>query len=110
MELSVSINENSLSVPLPDPFHADLDGIVKQIEALASANGFSMTGLDVKGLLQKMIRGVGGCESGCPANAMDFVRRGFSGFHLAYIEGGILTAANDDKKGKILRLKMFPDF
>lgn len=110
MELSVAINENFLSFPLPDPFRADLDGIVKQVEALASASGYSLAGLDIKNLIQRMIRGVGGCESGCPANALDMVRRGFSGFQLQYVEGGILTATHSGGKDKVLRLEMFPDF
>jgi hypothetical protein len=65
---------------------------------------------DIKGLLPKMVRGIAGCEGGCPANALELVSSGFKNFDLAYIEGGILTAKAELENGKTLNLKMFPDF
>jgi hypothetical protein len=65
---------------------------------------------DIKGLLPKMVRGIAGCEDGCPANALELVSSGFKNFDLAYIEGGILTAKAELENGKTLNLKMFPDF
>ena len=57
-----------------------------------------------------MVRGIAGCERGCPADAKEFVRRGFKEFSLAYVEGGILTAKAVIGNNKELSIKMFPDF
>lgn len=110
MELDVSIGSDSLSVPIGNPFSLDLEGIVREIETFCTARGTSLTGLDIRGLLPRMVRGIAGCESGCPGNAMSLVSQGFRKFDLAYIEGGILTARAVTEEGKALSLKMFPDF
>lgn len=110
MELAVSIGNDSLSIPIANPFHIDLETIMLKIEDLASSNGTKLNGLDVKGLIPKMVRGIAGCESGCPADAKGLVSAGFWNFKLEYIEGGILTAKAATRNGKELSLKMFPDF
>jgi hypothetical protein len=67
-------------------------------------------GLALEELLPRMVRGVAGCESGCPANAKSLVRSGFRDYRLEYIDGGILTAARDVAPGERLEIKIFPEF
>lgn len=110
MELDVSMDNDSLSIPVDNPFHLDLDLIGGMIEDFAASRGARLDGLDIKGLLPGMVKGIKGCEAGCPANAMDFVSRGFKNFELAYIEGGILIAKAVTEDGKALSIKVFPDF
>ena len=110
MELDIKIENDSLSIPLKDPFHLELDLIVDQIKEFASAKGINLDGLDIKNLIPKMVKGIAGCESGCPADAKGLVSRGVNNFELAYIEGGILSAAAKTVDGKVIHLKMFPDF
>lgn len=110
MELDVSIDKDSLSIPINNPFRLDVDAIVEKIESFVSSKGLKLNGIDIKGLLPKMVRGIAGCEGGCPANALELVSSGFRNFDLAYIEGGILTAKAELENGKVLNLKMFPDF
>ena len=110
MELDVSDGSKSLSIPIEDPFHLDVDRTVRRIEEFLSSQGASASGLDLSGLLPKMIKGIAGCEGGCPADAKSFVSRGFKNFRLAYIEGGILEARAVTENGKNVAFKMFPDF
>lgn len=110
MELDISIDEDSISIPISNPFRLDVDAIAEKIEDFVSSKGLKLNGFDVKGLLPKMVRGIAGCEGGCPANALELVNSGFKNFNLAYIEGGILTAKAEMENGKVLNLKMFPDF
>lgn len=110
MELDISMDNDSLSIPINNPFRLDVDSIAEKIEAFASSKGVRLNGLDIKGLLPRMVRGIAGCEGGCPANALELVGIGFKNFELAYIEGGILTAKVVLENGKVLYFKMFPDF
>lgn len=110
MELDVSVNDQSLSIPIEDPYRLDIDAAAGRIEALLASQGVTKDGLDVRGLLPKMIRGVVGCEQGCPANAKDLVEQGYQNFSLVYIEGGILTATAAAADGHTLILKLFPEF
>lgn len=110
MELDIKIENDSLSIPIKNPFQLDIEGIVDKIENFLSSKGTSLEGLDIKGLLPKMVRGIAGCEGGCPANAKELVERGFKNFKLCYIEGGILSAKALTGDGKELILKMFPEF
>ncbi|MDI6728371.1 MAG: hypothetical protein QMD44_05530 [Thermodesulfovibrionales bacterium] len=110
MELDVSIDKDSISITISDPFRLDVDAIAERIDGFVSSKGLRLNGFDIKGLLPRMVRGIAGCEDGCPANALELVSSGFKNFDLAYIEGGILTAKAELESGKILNLKMFPDF
>jgi hypothetical protein len=110
MDLDVSINDASISVRIDEPFQPDLDVIHSQIERFAIAKGTDIAALDVRGLILKMIRGIAGCEHGCPANAKDLESTGYKSFDVQYVEGGILTARIMTGEGSILSLKMFPDF
>ena len=110
MVLDVIINDASASFQIDAPFQADIDSLCSQIERFASSKGADITALDVRGLIPKMIRGIAGCERGCPANAQDLVSGGYKGFDMQYVEGGILTAGRITAEGTMLSLKMFPDF
>jgi hypothetical protein len=110
MELDVKVAGKSLSIPIPDPFRLDLESLVAKIESFLTSQGVATSGLDFRGLVPKLIKGIAGCEGGCPANAQSFVSRGFTNFKLAYIEGGILQAQAKTADGKDVSLRMFPDF
>lgn len=110
MELDISLEKDSLSINIDNPFHMDVDSLVQQIGDFLSARGEELYGLDVRGLLPRMVRGIAGCERGCPADAKSFVSQGFDKFELAYVEGGILTANAKTPGGKVLSVKMFPEF
>lgn len=110
MELDVSIEKDSLSINIENPFKADIDNISAQIETFLGNKEVNHSDIDFKGLIPKMIRGIAGCESGCPSNAKGFVSQGFKNFALDYIEGGILSAKTTSKCGKTIELKMFPEF
>ena len=110
MLLDVIINKESLSIQIEDPFHPDLDAIEGRINKFASSKATDLTGLDIRNLLPKMIKGIAGCEGGCPANAKELVSRGVKNFELEYIEGGILSARSTLGRTNAFSLKMFPDF
>ncbi len=110
MELDVKVAGKSLSIPIPDPFRLDVESTVVKIETFLSAQGAATTGLDFRGLVPKLVKGIAGCEGGCPADAQNFVSRGFTNFKLAYIEGGILQAQAKSADGREISLRMFPDF
>ncbi len=110
MELDVSDGSKSISIPIENPFHLDIDATATRIETFLAAQGAPAEGLDIRGLLPKMVKGIAGCEGGCPADAKSFVSRGFKNFKLAYIEGGILEARATPDNGKDVAFKMFPDF
>jgi hypothetical protein len=110
MVLDVIIDKDSISIEISDPFRLDLDGIVGRIDQFFSSKGIDATGLDVRGLVPAMIKGIAGCERGCPADAKGLVSRGFKDYELQYIEGGILSACKQVGEGRSFYLKMFPDF
>jgi hypothetical protein len=110
MLLDVIIDNDSLPIQIPDPFHPDLDGIAGSVDRFTAAKGVDLSGLDVRGLIPEMIRGIAGCEKGCPANAKSLVAKGFPRFDLEYIEGGILSARASAGDGRSFSLKMFPEF
>jgi len=110
MELDIKIDSDSLSIPINNPFQLDLDSLTEKIEKFASSKGLDLGSLDIRELIPKMVKGIAGCERGCPADAKGMVSRGISGFDLAYIEGGILSATATIADGRVIHLKMFPDF
>jgi hypothetical protein len=109
MELDVSINKASISIPIDNPFRIDIDGILALIDDLLKSQGAALKGLDIRGLLPLMVKGIVGCEAGCPADARRVVSRGYADFDLQYVEGGILTATARIGESR-LSLKLFPDF
>ncbi|GBD99219.1 hypothetical protein BMS3Abin07_01253 [bacterium BMS3Abin07] len=110
MELDVTIGGESLSINIDNPFHLDLKSITDKIEEFLRPRGLHVNGLDIEGLLPRMVRGIAGCEDGCPADAKSLVSQGFNDFDISYIEGGILSVKADIEGGKTLELKMFPEF
>ncbi|MBA4372433.1 MAG: hypothetical protein C0402_06180 [Thermodesulfovibrio sp.] len=110
MLLDFIINKDSISIPIADPFRADLDAVLGQINGFASSKGTDLSGLDIRGLIPRMIKGIAGCENGCPSNAKELVSRGVKNFELKYIEGGILSAQATAGAENQIFLKMFPDF
>lgn len=110
MLLDVILDNDSVTVAIDNPFHFDIDSVMGEIEKFTSSKNVALSGIDVRGLIPKMIRGIAGCEGGCPANARNLVEQGFRNFELKYIEGGILSAKADIPGGTSLHLKMFPEF
>ncbi|MFZ3065400.1 MAG: hypothetical protein WA277_08975 [Nitrospirota bacterium] len=110
MELNVSVEKDSISISIDNPFRLDLDSIMKRIEEFAASKGAGLDGMFINELIPGMIKGIAGCEAGCPSDAKRFVSQGFKNFELDYIEGGILTAKAATINGKTLSVKMFPDF
>lgn len=110
MELAVSVDKESISIAIDNPFRLDLDAVVGRIEAFLASQGAPPDGLDVRGLVPKLVKGIAGCEAGCPSDARGFVTRGFRNFQLEYIEGGILSAKMKTANGKNLHIRMFPEF
>ena len=110
MELDVRAAGKSLSIPIENPFHLDIEATAKQIESFLSSQGAPANGLDLRGLVPKLVKGIAGCEGGCPADAKSLVSRGFKNFKLAYVEGGILEANAVTENGTNVDIKMFPDF
>jgi hypothetical protein len=110
MDLEVSMNKKAISISIDNPFRLDLENILGRIDQFVLSQGIALNGLDVRGLLPLMVRGIAGCEAGCPADAQRVVSRGYESFSLRYIEGGILTATANLSGGNTLSLKLFPDF
>jgi len=110
MELDMKIGSDSLSIPISNPFQLELDSMMDKIMNFASSKGIKLDNLDIKGLIPKMVKGIAGCERGCPADAKGLVSRGVSDFELEYIEGGILSAKTKTVDGTAIFFKMFPDF
>jgi len=110
MILDVILDKDSLTIDIGNPFQLDLDSVVEQIEEFSASRNITLSGVDLKGLIPRMIRGIAGCESGCPANAKGLVERGFKNFDIRYIEGGILSAQVTIRDEKTLALKIFPEF
>ena len=110
MELDIKIGSDSLSIPISNPFQLELGSMMDKILDFASSKGIKLDNLDIRGLIPKMVKGIAGCEKGCPADAKGLVSRGVSDFDLEYIEGGILSAKAKTAEGTPIFLKMFPDF
>ncbi|MGD2080874.1 MAG: hypothetical protein PVG55_02535 [Nitrospirota bacterium] len=110
MLVDVSINGESIDIDVADPFRYDLEEMWGRIRGLADTRGVDLDGADVKGLIPRMIKGVAGCEDGCPADAKGLVSRGHGSFRLQYIEGGILSAQAELPGGAQVAIKIFPDF
>ncbi len=110
MLLEMILCNDSLVITIENPFHFDTDSIMREINKFAVSKKISLNDVDIIGLIPKLIRGIAGCESGCPANAKSLVEQGYKNFVLKYIEGGILSAQIGLSSGGVLQLKAFPDF
>ena len=110
MILEIKIGGASSTIQIADPFRCDLNDVICRIAKFAEEQVADISSFDFRWLVQGMIRGIVGCERGCPADAKDFISRGHSVFRLQYVEGGILTARAATPDGRQLHVKMFPDF
>ncbi len=110
MDIDVRIDNESLSVNIDDPYNFDVAAVTSDILDFGRKHEFDLSPLNLDGLIPRMIRGVAGCEGGCPADAKNLVREGYGGFNLSYVEGGILTANKSLDNGHAIEVKIFPDF
>lgn len=110
MDIDVSIGDKSITVHIENPYRYDSSQLMESILDFGDKSGIDLAALAVDKLVSLMIRGVAGCEGGCPANAQSLAREGFGDFRLTYIEGGILSAVYSGKKGEPVSVKVFPDF
>ncbi|HHN66177.1 MAG TPA: hypothetical protein ENK09_12530 [Nitrospirae bacterium] len=110
MEIELEISGNTFSRTTDNPFHLDIRSLIEEFKELIGGKGISIDGIDLEGLIPRMIKGVFGCEEGCPADAKRLVQEGYDGFRLEYIEGGILKAEYDTGSSGKLTVKVFPDF
>ena len=110
MDIDVHFMGRTLPIKLNDPHRMDTAAVVGDIAAFLNGDAGATDNLDLGELLPRMVRGVAGCEGGCPSNAKGLVRAGFRDYHLDYVEGGILTAARELGPGKRLEIKIFPEF
>jgi len=110
MELDIRVEKESLSIIIENPFRIDLDALVGRIDNFLAPRGVDSGSLDVRGLLPRMVKGIAGCEAGCPSDAKNVAKKGHKDFKLKYIEGGILSATAELGQGKTLSFKLFPDF
>lgn len=110
MELDVSIDKDSLSITIDDPFQYDLDALTEKISAFILSKGAHLNKNEIRELIPAMITGIAGCEHGCPSDAKRLVSLGYKDFELSYIDGGILSAEARTENQKVLSIKLFPDF
>lgn len=110
MDIDVKINTESLHIEVENPYKVDVQQVSKEVHEFGGKFGLDLKPLDIENLIPRMIRGVAGCEGGCPSDAMRMVREGFGNFKLEYVEGGILTAAQTLENGTPVEIKLFPDF
>ncbi len=110
MDIDISIGNELLTLKIDNPHKFDLKSVTNNIVEFGTKLGIDLTALKTDKLIVSMIRGVAGCEGGCPANAKNLVRQGFEDFDLSYTEGGILSAVHTFEDGNSLNLKIFPEF
>ncbi|MEO5356633.1 MAG: hypothetical protein H7844_04970 [Nitrospirae bacterium YQR-1] len=110
MELDVTIGAESLALEIENPYKFDVKGAMATILQFGLDNAEDLSQLQIDSLILKMIKGVAGCEHGCPSDAKGLVNRGFGKFKLHYIDGGIISAIYALNSGKSLKLKLFPGF
>lgn len=110
MEIEFEIQGNTFSKSTENPFNLDTRKLIEEFKKYLSDKNITIEDVDLEGLIPQMIKGVFGCEEGCPADAKRLVAEGYDGFKLEYIEGGILKAEYDMGNRIILSVKVFPDF
>jgi len=110
VDIDFSYNGQSLPIEVSDPHKMNTGEVIGRIRDFLARSNEHVDRLGLEDLLPKMVRGIAGCEGGCPANAQALVRAGFKEYDLEYIEGGILTARLELGVGRAVEIKMFPDF
>ena len=81
MDIDVSINSDSLSINIENPYKIDIPQMTANILEFGNKFGIDLTPYEMDKLIQRMIRGVAGCEGGCPSDAQSLVREGFGDFN-----------------------------
>jgi hypothetical protein len=110
MDIDVRFMGRTLPIKVTDPHRMNTAAVVGEIVSFLNGDAGSPDAMHLAELLPRMVRGVAGCEGGCPSNAKGLVRAGFRDYHLDYVEGGILTAAREVAPGQRLEIKIFPEF
>jgi hypothetical protein len=110
MDIDIMIDDKSLTVSLENAYRFDLVKLMENVTNFGAGEGADVAGLKIEKLIPRMIKGVAGCEGGCPSDAKSFVKEGFGNFSLSYVEGGILKAEQLLNNGKNLQIKVFPEF
>ncbi|RJQ49998.1 MAG: hypothetical protein C4538_00915 [Nitrospiraceae bacterium] len=110
MDIDIRIGKESLTINIENPHRFDLTQIIRNIIDFGRKKGLDIQDLRVEQLIPRMIRGVAGCEGGCPSNAKNVAKEGFGNFNLSYVEGGILKAVYSLSNGDPFEIKVFPEF
>jgi hypothetical protein len=114
MDIEINYAGDKLHIEVENPYKIDVEKVASEMSTFLQEKGLNndlIKELYLVELLPKMVRGVAGCEAGCPANAHMLVRTGFRKFALKYIEGGILSAKHSLKgESQEIEIKVFPDF
>lgn len=110
MDIDISIGNETLTINVENPHNFNVSHVIKSIVDFGLKSGIDITGLKIEKLIPRMVRGVAGCEGGCPSHAKSLVKQGLGDFSLSYIEGGILSAVHNLENGKPLEVKIFPEF
>ncbi|MBI5740342.1 MAG: hypothetical protein HZA16_06420 [Nitrospirae bacterium] len=110
MDIDISVGKESVTINIENPHRVDLSQVIRSVIDFVKDKGIDIIDLRIDQLIPRMIRGVAGCEAGCPSNAKSVVREGFGNFSLSYVEGGILKAAYLPGNGTPLEIKVFPGF
>ena len=113
MDIEISFAGDALHLEVENPYKMNTGEVATKMSAFLKDKGVDdahIKELFLSDLLPKMVRGVAGCEAGCPANAHMLVRTGFKDYSLQYIEGGILSAKQSPGSSQVVEIKVFPDF
>ncbi len=110
MDIDIQVGSESFSFEVDNPFNFDVDKAVKDVINASNEAGHDISTLGIEKLVARMIRGVAGCEGGCPADAKTLVHTGFGNFNIEYVDGGILSASDTLKDNTPLEVKVFPGF
>jgi hypothetical protein len=110
MDIDIRIGKEALTLNIENPHRFDFPQVLQSIVDFGAQKGIDIKEIGIPQLIPRMIRGVAGCEGGCPSDAKGVVREGFRNFHLSYIEGGILKAVYRAAHGESLEIRIFPEF
>ena len=110
MDIDVNVDGKSLALNIENPFRIDMADMMGRILEFGRSSGVDLSQCGIDELIPLMIRGVAGCEAGCPADAKNVVREGFRSYRLEYVEGGIMTAIDGLEVAVPLVIKIFPEF
>ena len=72
MELDVSVSGESLSITIDNPFKLEMSAIMSSIREFMSGQNINLNGLDIEGLLPRMVKGIAGCEDSCESGFFGF--------------------------------------